>query len=106
MKEALEKETQAKIEAIAEHKKQSVILGSVIKVPGHTMFEYNSADGTLEPAQFTEVMVETQFKKQHQQITRHKLVIKEGCVYVQALNRKNAVKKLIKGAKMKAAAIN
>lgn len=79
-------------------KKEVKLLGSQRKIKGLTMFEYNPKDQTLEPATFTEVNAELQGKAI---VIRNKLIYKEGCAYVQALNKRVAFKKLVKSKLIK-----
>ncbi len=73
--------------------KQVTLIGSQQKIKGLTMFEFNPIKLTLEPATYKEVHAEVVINRT---IIRHKLVMKEGCVYVQALNKRNAYKKIAK----------
>lgn len=83
-------------EIVAEQKKEIKLLGSQRKVAGHTMFEYNLLTKEIKPALYDEVKIQVNGSQAHQNTTRYKLVINEQCFYVQALNQKNALKKLIK----------
>lgn len=84
-------------------------LGSQLKIKGLTMFEFNPLSMTLVPAEYKEVKTvlnkklhkSWSFIIQTEYTTVHKLIPKEGCVYVQALNKKNAYKKILKAHKRK-----
>lgn len=58
------------------------------------MFEFNPVTMSLAPATFKEetVVINASGKP----TVRLKLVCKENCVYTQALNKKNAYKKILK----------
>ena len=73
-------------------------LGYLKPQRGHTVFEYNKSTGRLIKATFDEVEFDITKEKQQKRIT-----VKEDCVYVSALNIKNAVRKLAKhyGEKVK-----
>lgn len=59
-------------------------VGSRIIKPGHTVYEYNYVTEKLEEA-----------KMQKSKLgTRKAVIMNERCVYVSALNKKNAAKKL------------
>lgn len=84
--------------------KQAVFLGSQQKIKGLTMFEFDPFKMTLEPAEYKASQIE--FIKypsgydpsiiSPQYETVHKLVPKPGCIYIQALNKRNAFKKIAK----------
>lgn len=73
--------------------KQVTLLGSQRKIKGLTMFEFDPIKLTLEPANYKDVQAELNGKTT---LIRHKLMMKEGCVYIQALNKRNAYKKIAK----------
>ena len=79
-----------------EVEKQQKQVGQLKPHKGHTVFEYNVLTGELVPAVIEDVI---SVQKHHKDLppTKHrKIIVKEGCVYVSALNIKNAVKKLAK----------
>jgi hypothetical protein len=77
-------------------KKQITLIGSQRKIKGLTMFEFNPVALTLEPASFKESTVSITGKRVVDRKIVHKLIYKEGYVYVQALNKKNAYKQIAK----------
>ncbi|MFD3001427.1 hypothetical protein ACFS7Z_13730 [Pontibacter toksunensis] len=85
-----------KTEIRVEQKKQIKLIGSTRKVPGHTMFELNLETQEIKQAEYQEGTVYAYTEKSHEHQHRLKLVVKENCIYVQALNKKNAFKKLAK----------
>ena len=76
-------------------KKQVNFLSSQRKVKGLTMWEFDPLAMTLEEAKIEDVKVDFADKVYARKI-HHKLIYKEGCVYIQALNKKNAYKKIAK----------
>jgi len=83
-----------KIEVVSQSavKKEVKLIGQQLKKPGHTLFEYDKV---------TDVIKIATFKKQdlvlgsiNSLTISHKLDFKENCIYVQALNKKNAIKRL------------
>lgn len=91
MKE-LEKKTEDKIEIVSQtqKKKQQVLQGHLKPKQGHKCFEYNTGTNELSYAKF-----EKQDVHFDQKITyRRKVIIKENCIYITALNFKNATKKI------------
>lgn len=92
MKELHRTETPETDKVVVEQnvQKQIVFIGSQKKIKGLTMFEFNPKELTLEPAEFKESVAELSGT------IHHKLVYKDGCIYVQALNKRNAYKKIAK----------
>lgn len=79
-----------------EVQKQLQLAGRVIPQRGHTLFEYDKVTGTVVKAEFEEVK-DVKFgasKSPWKQVTTKKVVRRENCIYVSALNLKNALKKL------------
>lgn len=75
------------------------LVGKTRKVPGHTLFEFNYKTNTLRRAEFIKQenilefsQAKMAFDKKVKQI--NKVKIEENCIYVQALNLKNAIKVL------------
>lgn len=77
-------------------KKTITFLGSQRKIKGLTMFEFNPIELTLEPAKYRETKVEVGTGKNPVNTLRHKLIYKENCIYLQALNKRTAYKKIAK----------
>lgn len=95
----------------AEQEKKMQHLGSTKLHKGHTMYEYNIIDATIAPAKFEEAVapfptpaIEGKGPRAHfdrlesiiKNPVRKKLIVNENCLYVSALNEKNAIKKLLK----------
>lgn len=73
-------------------RKESKLIGSQRKVPGHVLWELNKKTGELKPATYKKVYVRIRHLKNfsvHDQVE-----INPDCYYFQALNRKNAIKHL------------
>lgn len=73
----------------------------VIPHEGHTLFEINESTGEIEEAEFDiennyHLIVGSGWKKKNAKVSR-KLIVKQGCVYVSALNKKNAWKNYQRG---------
>jgi hypothetical protein len=65
---------------------QEIFLGSMVKRAGHTIFEYNTKE--LNPAEHNYSFEKGKLKD--------KIIVKGDCIYIQALNKKNALKKILK----------
>lgn len=96
MKELSEKKID-KIENIKQVsiEKQTVFLGTAKPKKGHTMFEYNYKLKTIVKAEFDEVpAVKFTDAKLGIKSLSKKITKKTDCIYVSALNKKNALKVL------------
>lgn len=79
-------------------KQKHRFLRTVIRRPGLTLFEYNSKSKTVQVAE-----VNTQYSYRYNEKTkkvgvsrRIRVQVCDGCMYVQALNLKNAIRKVRK----------
>ncbi len=65
---------------------------------GHTIYEFDKTTGKLNEAEFesSDITFNADPTKRH---TTHKLVMRKDCLYVSALNMKNAFRKLNKHIK-------
>lgn len=80
---------QVKIEVPAQHQKKLQLLSRKHFKKGHTLFEFNFKENTIKKLVFEEdKLVSFDGKKQKHK----KVVIKENCVYIPALNVKNAIR--------------
>ena len=80
-----------------EQKKEIRFIGSQRSVPGHTLFEYNYATKELNKAKFKIDTLEIKsLSIEHLKLNHKKVIVNENCYYLQALNQKNAIKKLKK----------
>jgi len=93
MKEFDELPTPDKTTEVREVKKQT-LLGQMVVQRGLTLFEYDPETKILEEANFSSVITEGMHLKKHKRQTHKILERKKGCIYFQALNRRNAIKKL------------
>lgn len=86
------------IKAEAEQKKEIKLIGQQRKVPGLTLWEYNENTKELTKAKFQKVNVMIHgLGMSPESITNtHKVIVNENCVYFQALNRANALRKISK----------
>ena len=75
-------------------KKEARLIGSQLKVPGHTLFEYNTLTKTLEKATFKKQDLVLKYLDISTLHINSRVEFKSDCIYVQALNKKNALKRL------------
>lgn len=104
MKEFDNKSTAIEIKEVKEHRKDQ-FNSEMASMPGLTLWQYNTLTHVLTKAQFE--MVQVQIDTRHGFVapkvmdnnglmTRKKVIMVENCAYFQALNYKNAVKKVEK----------
>ena len=82
------------MELIEKQRHEFKFVKSERKVPGHTMFSYNINTGEIKVAP-VEHCKDIDFVTL-QPLFRDKIVIEKDCVYRQALNKRNFVKRLIR----------
>lgn len=95
-----ETETKSKepIEVIQEQKTELKLVGRIFPHRGHTLFEFNRATGAMVPATFEseDILIDLTGKKQP--APRRRLIVVEHCIYISALNKRNAFKKIGQGS--------
>lgn len=82
-------DTKENIEHVQVAKRQE-FRGSYKPKPGHKFFKYDHAAKELTEAQYELLPADFRNPKK----IRKKVVMEEGCSYISALNKKNALKKL------------
>lgn len=87
-------EAKAPVEQVAKKQKEYKLIGTQRKVAGHTLFEFNKKTKEIKPADIGRECIFD--AKTGKPIYKTKTDIHENCFYVQALNIKNAEKKLRK----------
>lgn len=75
-----------------QEERKTAFLGSMRYVPGLTIFELNLDTGNITKA---EIKVEEVFVSFDKSKTKRSLIKKENCIYIQALNEKNAKRKIL-----------
>ena len=92
MKE-LELKNETKIEISVKQKKQveRELIGKILPHEGHTIYQINDETLEIEKAKFSNVTY--QFGGEN----RKEIIVKKGCTYISALNKKNALKKFKQG---------
>lgn len=88
-----EKEEAVRIEMVAKKQNEYRLVGRVTRRPGHRLFEYDKTTGTVVEAQCSvKVALGDDGKPVRRTITQ----VHANCMYLQALNLKNARKILTK----------
>ncbi len=87
-------EEQIRIEREQQKRIEHTFVGSQKKIPGHTLFEYNPSTGEIKKAkiEYSDTVMFPSGEPMH----RPKVITVKGCVYRQALNKKNVIKHLRK----------
>lgn len=79
-------------ELVAEQRKEFRLIGSQRRIPGLLLFEYDLTTGDLRRASMkTEIALTVDGKLDK----THEVRSRDLCLYVQALNEKNAMKKVL-----------
>ncbi len=78
--------------------KSENLLASLKQHKGHTLFEFNTITGEITEAVFESVDASFPLSDKTGTAVRKKVLKKTGCVYISALNRKNAKWKFYKMA--------
>ena len=82
------------MEILAQKQHEFKLVGRARKVPGHTMFCINLKTGEIKVAP-VQRSKDVDFRT-HEPVTRDRIVIEPDCLYRQALNRKNFIKRLVR----------
>lgn len=94
----LEKETKDPTQEVRQkenHEQKQKLVGRLKPQRGHTVYKYNTKTGELIPATFEQQDADFVKAQQGKSLDRRKkLIVEEGCIYVSALNIKNAVRRL------------
>jgi hypothetical protein len=80
--------------AQAEAQKKSNYLGSIRQQNGHKCFEINTKTGEVNEANYEQIKAKYTTAKSIGIV--RKIIVKEDCLYITALNKKNAIRKLMK----------
>jgi hypothetical protein len=98
MKLTAENQDKIEIQAEQQQKKEIKLIGQQRKIKGLTLWEYNAKTKELIPAVFKKVDVSlTSLSAKAEALNiNHKVVVNENCLYLQALNKKVALKKVKK----------
>lgn len=83
---------QERVEREMKKQKEYHFVGSAKKVPGHTLFSFNVVTKEIKPAQF--MTSDTIDFWTHKPLFNPRVITERDCIYRQALNRKNLIKRL------------
>jgi hypothetical protein len=85
--------------SIVEREKQEFrFVGKIMRKPGHTLFAYNTE---TEELSIVDIERKVSINFNGKATYSSKAIAQKGCVYVYALNKKNAIKHLIKSGIIK-----
>lgn len=91
---SLKKEDDLRIEMIKRKQIEYTLVGNQKKVDGHILFEYDLTTGEIKQAEV--VRCDTLDFFTRKPLFNPKVNTRKGCIYRQALNKKNLIKKLRK----------
>jgi len=99
MKELLKDEFQDSQIQIVEEKQQRKeikLIGQQRKIPGLTLWEFDRNTKEIKKAEYKkqDVILRTLKVASDDTVKSNKVVVNENCFYIQALNKKNAIKHL------------
>lgn len=84
---------QTQVELLEQQKQEYKLIGSMRKVPGHTLFSFNVQTGEIKPVK---LVCEASIGLDGKPVFKEKITVEKDCYYEQVLNRKNFVKRLKK----------
>ncbi len=87
--QGLNTERLTKTEVNQKQQKEYKLIGKARKVPGHTLFSFNKKSKEIKVAEMNS-SVSIGFN--NKPVYCNKILIEKDCIYVQALNKKNAIK--------------
>ncbi len=80
-----------------QQRKELRLIGQQRKIRGLTLFEYNEKTKQIQPAKYKPVSIYIHgFAGGSETTETYKCVVNENCIYVQALNKENAMRKINK----------
>lgn len=82
-----------RIEQVIKKKNEYHLIGQARKVKGHTLFAFNTATKEIKVAPMVRKVF---FGFNGNMIYKTEVAVEKDCIYLQALNEKNAKKKLIR----------
>lgn len=82
------------IEILDKKQHEYKFIGKQRRVPGHTMFSFNVKTGEIKVAPV--VHNRTIDYKTRMPVTNDRIIIEKDCIYRQALNKKNFIKRLLR----------
>lgn len=82
---------QTQVELLEQQKQEYKLIGSMKKVPGHTLFSFNVQTGEIKPVKLVR---EASIGLDGKPVFKEKITVEKDCYYEQALNRKNFIKRL------------
>ncbi len=90
------KENKVEISIEKQQKKELRLIASQRKIKGHILFEYNAVTKELCKGEFkkTTYHLKSLSSSEHNFTENHRVIVRDNCVYFQALNLENAKKKL------------
>ena len=82
---------QTQVELLEQQRQEYKLIGSMRKVPGHTLFSFNVQTGEIKPVK---LIREASIGLDGNPVFKEKITVEKDCYYEQALNLKNFIKRL------------
>ena len=82
---------QTQVELLEQQRQEYKLIGSMKKVPGHTLFSFNVQTGEIKPVKLVR---EASIGLDGNPVFKEKITVEKDCYYEQALNLKNFIKRL------------
>ncbi len=82
---------QTQVELLEQQRQEYKLIGSMRKVPGHTLFSFNVQTGEIKPVKLVR---EASIGLDGNPVFKEKITVEKDCYYEQALNLKNFIKRL------------
>ena len=94
--ETNDKIAKAQIEAVERKQNEYKLIGQLVRVPGHTLYKFNTATRTASRAE-VEVSADSWLNPENMKIEsdrKSRVKVEKDCYYEQALSIKNFIKRL------------
>lgn len=82
---------QTQVELLEQQRQEYKLIGSIRKVPGHTLFSFNVKTREIKPVKLVR---EASIGLDGNPVFKEKITVEKDCYYEQALNLKNFIKRL------------
>ena len=82
---------QTQVELLEQQRQEYKLIGSMRKVPGHTLFSFNVKTGEIKPVKLVR---EASIGLDGKPVFKEKISVEKDCYYEQALDLKNFIRRL------------
>jgi hypothetical protein len=96
-----EDQDKVKVSAEKEQEKKQKLLTTIKPHRGHTLFKVNTETMEISKAEFEKTDIDYLNVVNKNNVSKRKVIVEEGHVYISALNKKNVIKKMAKSINKK-----